>query len=207
MTRRFLLAAALCTAATACRLERPGFADSIARREAEAADRAPACGVSDSTTLTGTGIGDLRIGVPADTITRHCHVLTDTIVPGPEGQPSHELHVDLIRDTVIAEIVDDSIWRIDVTGRGFHTRDGYGAGSTLEQLMHMSDLTSISGEGSLFALSPSHCGLSFRLAGPAPVPPSPQSGVKALKHTAGEVRVNKVLIVGCRYSIGPAPDA
>ena len=206
MKRRLLLAGMLLTAAAACRLERPGFVDSIARVNAEHADRDPACGVSDSTALTGSGIAGLQLGVPVDSIARSCHVLSDAVVPGPEGQPSRELSVDLIRDTVIAEIVNDSVWRIDVRGRGLRTRDGYGVGSTLEQLMHEPDLTSVSGEGSLFVLSPSHCGLSFRLAGPAPEPPSPQSGVKALKHTAGEVRVTQVLIVGCRNTIGAAPE-
>lgn len=208
MERRALLAVAgvlACSVASACRLERPGFTDSIAERQAERADTAAACGVSHSTPLTGTGIGDLKIGAPAEDIARQCHVLSDTVVVGAEGMPARELRVDLIRDTVVAEIVNDSVWRISVTGDRLRTSDGYGAGSTLEQLMHITDLTSTTGEGSLFALSPSHCGLSFRLAGPAPSPPSPQSGVKALKHTPGEVRVSQVLVVGCRNAIGAAP--
>lgn len=207
--RLFIAAAAsvLCGSAAACRLERPGFTDSIAQRAAERADRAhaPACGVTDSTVLSAQGIADLRLGVLADSVLRDCHVLGDSVARDAAGRPVRELLVDMIRDTVYAQVTHDTVSQIVARGAGFRTRDGYGAGSTLAQLMHISDLTAATGEGSLFALSPSHCGLSFRLAGPAPVPPSPQSGVKALKHTAGEVRVTEVRIFGCRNSIGAAP--
>lgn len=197
-----ILAAVSCLLASACRLERPGFADSIAEREAIHAHTGLACGVSDSTWLSGNGIGALQLGLPADSVRRACHVLADTTVTGPNGR-TRGLRVDLIRDTVFAELSTDSVVsRLRVVGRGIRTREGYGVGSTLENVMHWPDLTSATGEGSLFVTSPSHCGMSFRLAGPAPVPPSPQSGVKALKHTPGEVRVSEVQIYGCRDTIG-----
>ena len=197
-----ILLAAACLLTAGCRLERPGFADSIAERDAIHAHTGLACGVSDSTWLSGTGIGALQLGLPADSVRRACHVLADTTVRSPNG-PTRALRVDLIRDTVFAELSGDSVVsRLRVFGGGIRTREGYGVGSTLENVMHWADLTSATDDGSLFITSPSHCGMRFRLAGPAPVPPSPQSGVKALKHTPGEVRVSEVQIYGCRDTAG-----
>jgi len=203
MQRSAIFLAAACLVASGCRLERPGFADSIAERDAIRAHTGLGCGVSDSTSLTATGIGDLQLGLSADSVRRACHVLADTTMVGANGQPARALSVDAIRDTVLAELNGDSVVsRLRVLGGGIRTREGYGVGSTLENVMHWSDLTSATRDGSLFVMSPSHCGMSFRLAGPAPVAPSPQSGVKALKHTPGEVRVNEVQIYGCRDTTG-----
>jgi hypothetical protein len=201
-----LLAVTACALLTGCRLERPGFADSIAQRDAERAHTGPACGVSDSTALSGAGIGDLRPGTPLDSVRRGCQVISQAPIAVTDGRSTSTVRVDVVRDTVTAELSDGLVSRLSVRGAGIRTREGYGVNSTLEQLMHWSDLTSATTDGSLFVMSPSHCGMSFRLAGPAPVPPSPQSGVKALKHTPGEVRVSEVLIYGCRNTVGPAPE-
>jgi len=197
MTRSTIVLMLSCLLLGGCRLERPGFADSIAERDAVRAHSGPACGVTDSTRLSGAGIGALQVGATVDSVRAACDVLADTSVVSPEGQPTPAIRVDLIRDTVLAELSGNRITRVHVRGAGIRTADGYGAGSTLENLMHWSDLTSQSADGSLFVMSPSHCGMSFRLAGPAPVLPSPQGGVKALKHTPGEVRANEVMIFGC----------
>lgn len=76
---------------------------------------APACGVTDSTHVTGGGIGDLRVGAPADSLGRSCRVLRDTtLASGNEGMPERRVAVLLGADTVEATVVDDMVWRIEI---------------------------------------------------------------------------------------------
>src|SRR5690606_38582025 len=91
--------------------------------DAATADRVDApvaladCGVEGAPRLTGDGIGALRIGETVKQVTLACHVLRDTIGPGPEGSQERSLLVRIgpRPDTVRAVVVSDSIWRLHVT--------------------------------------------------------------------------------------------
>ncbi len=165
------------------------------RDSAPAGDPSPTrvgatCGVDASTTLTGDGIGALRVGAPVEEVARACHVLRDATVPGPEGMPERRIVVDLGRDSVSAVVESGRVWRVHVRIPTFRTADSLGVG-TPGRALRRSGAQVLTGEGAHFVRLPSHCGLSFRLRGvefgrvstPARIPDS--------------AVVDEVLAVGC----------
>lgn len=149
-------------------------------------------------TVTGAGIGALRIGATVDSVRTQCMVARDTVVMGVEGSPGRIVAVAFGVDTIQAEVVDGRVWRIDVGRAGFTTADSLGVGSTLGELLRYPGATAAAGEGKLFVLLRDHCGLSFRLAtrpGDLARAGYDEAGLRALPSTT---LVDRILIVGCR---------
>ena len=147
------------------------------------------CGVGPGAVLTGSGIGALRIGATVAEIRSRCMVLTDSVYPGPEGQPERRLAVVTGSVNTAAAIVDDHVWRIYVASPRFMTADSLGVGTAVGQLRGPQARLA-RGEGT-FVLRQDHCGLSFQLAGG--VPP----GAQTLDAVPDSVRVERVLVIGC----------
>jgi hypothetical protein len=166
---------------------------SPARAGATDAATAATCGVDAHTTLTGDGIGALRVGTPVDDIARACRVMRDATVPGPEGTTERRIVVDLGRDSVSAVIDAGRVWRVHVRTPTFRTTDSLGVG-TPGPALRRPGAQVLSGEGAVFVGLPSHCGLSFRLRGvefgrvatPAQIPDT--------------AVVDEVLAIGCSGS-------
>lgn len=156
------------------------------------------CGYRPAARFTGDGIAGLVIGETVAEIEGDCVIVSDTIDPlGPEGQPRRLLRVELGPDTVTVEIVDDRIFRLDVESPRVRTVDGLGAGSTVDELLQVQDLRGVAGEGQLFAVSPSHCGLSFAL-GPEPQGRAGGEWTRgALAELPETTVVRRVLAFGC----------
>jgi hypothetical protein len=156
------------------------------------------CGYRTAARLTGDGIGSLVIGRAVADLAGDCLVLSDTIDPlGPEGMPQRLLRVELGPDTVTVEVHEDRIFRLDVRSPRIRTVDGLGVGVTLAELLQVQDLRGISGEGALFAVSPSHCGLSFAL-GPEPPDRAGSNWTRgALAELPDTLSVRRVLAYGC----------
>lgn len=148
------------------------------------------------TALSGSGIGALRIGRTVEELRSACDVLWDTTALDIEGQPARTVGVRIGRDSVRAEIVDDSVWRLSITTPALRTADSLGVGSQLEQLLEEPGVRVLSGEGAVFVTTPEHCGLSFELS---PTVPMPRSGWTraALERLPAETRVTRVLAIGC----------
>jgi hypothetical protein len=191
----FLLAALL---AAACRIEHAPPPDSFSSEALAAAlAEGHSCGITSTTPLTGDGIGDLRIGRTAEEVAEACDIIREELWM-PEGMPSRVLVVDLLRDTVSAELVDGRVWRLTLRKPGFFTMpDSLGVGIRLSRLIRTDGLTAAVGEGSLWAMSPRLCGLSFEVVRRAPPPPAAQSGTAALRRLPGETRIGRVLVTGC----------
>jgi hypothetical protein len=176
----------------ACERRDSAPAGDASRSGAGATTRAAAatCGVDASTTLTGDGIGALRIGTPVEDVARACRVLRDATAPGPEGMPERRIVVDLGRDSVSAVVDSARVWRIHVRTPAFRTAASLGVG-TPGRALRRSGAQVLTGEGAHFIRLPSHCGLSFRLRGvefgrlptPAQIPDT--------------AVVDEVLAVGC----------
>lgn len=160
-----------------------------------AADEAPAnCGLQRSSVLTGSGIGDFRIGTPVDRLRARCRVVRDTVLQyGNEGMPERRVTVGLGTDLLEATIVDDRIWRIEVRTPRFRTADSIGVGSLARDLRRR-PATLATGDRGVFALRRDHCGLSFQLAG---VPPGRGENWSRIPDTT---RVALVLVFGCQDS-------
>jgi hypothetical protein len=162
--------------------------------------RAGPCGYRAAARLTGDGIGELIVGRRVGELAGECRVVSDTVDPfGAEGRPKRVLRVELGPDTVTVEVGIDRVYRLDVRSLRIRTVDGFGPGSTLGELLEVQDLRGAYGEGSLYALSPSHCGLSFDL-GP---PPPDRAGTRwtrgALAELPDSLPVRRVLAVGCTH--------
>jgi hypothetical protein len=198
--RRFGAATAL-AAMAAC-----GSADDdrVGRARSDPDPRAPRigpagpCGYRAAARLTGDGIGSLVIGRPVEELGGDCLVVSDTVDPlGPEGMPQRLVRVELGPDTVTVEVADDRLFRLDVRSPRIRTVDDLGVGTMLGELLHVQDLRGVSGEGALFAVSPSHCGLSFGL-GPEPPDRAGTSWTRgALAELPDTLTVRRVLAYGC----------
>ncbi|HEX6533441.1 MAG TPA: hypothetical protein VF041_02520 [Gemmatimonadaceae bacterium] len=190
LIRLLLLASAACTG----RSDSAPARDSASPPPAKAAERD--CGVTPSTALTGEGIGELRVGRPVDEVARWCHVLRDTTERREEGQPVRVVTVELGRDTIEAEAVDGRVWRLAVEHTAFRTTDSLGVGTPLARLLELPDVHGASGEGAVFALSPRHCGLSFRLSDGGSRTPRGGWTAGALRALPPRTRVTEVLVIG-----------
>lgn len=163
----------------------------------EAKNEVPAAKACGMTTMTGRGIGDLRIGRALDSVRTLCAVGRDTTRLASEGQLARIVTIAIDGEVVEAEIVDEKIWRIEVRSSRFRTADSLGVGTPLSRLLVHRRARGITGEGQLFVVSADHCGLSFRLSDNGSNARSQDWDRAALSRLPAATVVDKVLIVGC----------
>jgi hypothetical protein len=149
------------------------------------------------TTLSGRGVGALRIGMSVDAVRGACRILSDTTRLASEGQRARFIGVGFGTETLEAEIVNDRVWRIDVRSPRFRTSDGLGVGAPLSRLLSLKSPRGLTGEGQLFVVSPDHCGLSFRLSDNGSSARSQNWDRAALSRLPPGTVVDRVLAVGC----------
>ena len=164
--RRIPAVCAVALAAQACggRDSAPADDTSPPRTGATAAVATVTCGMDASASVTGDGIGALRVGATVEDVARQCRVVRDATAPGPEGMPERRIVVDLGRDSVSAVVDSGRVWRLHVRTPAFRTADSLGVG-TPGPTLRRPGAQVLTGEGAVFVTLPSHCGLSFRLRG------------------------------------------
>jgi hypothetical protein len=163
-----------------------------------AAPAAPAASPCGDGTIRETGLGELRIGLPVESVKSRCTVVRDTTELRAEGMKARVISIVFGRDTVEAEVVDDKVWRIEVAHPDLMTRDSLHVGTPLGRLLKLRGVHTARGEGGVYLLTPEHCGLSFRLSGPG-LQALPAEADKAwLEPLASTVSVSRILIIGCR---------
>ncbi len=151
---------------------------------------ARACAVEDSTRLSGNGFGAFRVGATVDEVRAACEVVADTTLEqGNEGLPERRLTVLVGSDTVEATVVRDSIWRLELTTARIRTSDSLGVGTAAGVLRAKGAKLAV-GDRGVFALVPSHCGLSFQLSG---VDPASAEWSRIAESSS----VGRVLVFGC----------
>lgn len=151
-------------------------------------------------TMSGSGIGDLRLGLTVDEARAKCGVVRDTTRLASEGQRARMIAVAFPRDTVEAEVVNGRVWRIEVLSPRFRTTDALGVGTPLSRLLALRTPRGITGEGQLFVVSPGHCGLSFRLSNNGSSARMQDWDRAALARLPAATVVDKILVVGCTPS-------
>jgi len=163
-----------------------------ARERVESANRA--CGAR---LITAAGIGDLKLGMTVDSVKATCHVAFDTIRPGPEGDRERVLGVSFPPDVVEAEIVQDSVWRLNVRAPGLMTRDSIAVGSPVSALLKHGQAQGVIGEGNFVVIYRDRCGISFELSGGIP-PGRPHTwSADELRRLPATTRVQRILVYGC----------
>lgn len=151
----------------------------------------------DAKTITGDGIGPIRIGAKVDSIKKMCGVLRDTTQLGGEGMMERRVTIALPAGQLYAEIVDGRVWRLDIRSAGFRTTDSLGVGSSLAELLRRKEPKPAAGEGIVVVMLGDHCGMSFVLAGGF------ESGVfrkwtgDELAKLPASMKVERVLVFGC----------
>ncbi len=158
----------------------------------------PSCG---ERVIRRDGIGKLKLGMRADSVKSVCHVAVDTVRPGPEGMSQRVMLVAFPPDAVEAEIVNDSVWRLDIKTPGIQTADSIGVGSPLRKLLQRDDPQGLIGEGNFVVVYRRQCGLSFVLRGGIPAGRPRTWNKPDLLTLPQDLPVERVLVFRC------APDA
>jgi len=158
-----------------------------------AADTSRACGGS-AAVIDGGGAGEVRIGMSTSELRLGCEVLGDTTL-SLEGQRQPAVLVGIRGETIVAETIDDRVWRIRVAGPGLATADSLRVGMPANRLAEYRDARVVTGEGTDVVIVPEHCGLSFVVEGL----PFRSGGwtAGALAELPDDVRIESILIFGC----------
>lgn len=154
------------------------------------------CGFSSALVVSDQGVGAVRIGASVRAVRAECQVVSDRTELGAEAIPGRVLRVRIGRSLVEAEIDNGRVWRLSFDDPRLRTSDGLAAGVPLARLL---DLPGLAGaEGSLFATTPTHCGMSFQLN----YEPTDQEHrgtwtSAQLAALPSKVAVTRVLVFGC----------
>jgi hypothetical protein len=147
--------------------------------------------------VDGEGVGNIRIGMAADTVKARCVVVRDTVERRAEGQLERILVVPFEQDTAVVEVNDGRVWRIEITEPGLRTSIWLGVGTPLSTLLALNGgVQGLVGEGNLFLVSQALCGLSFELSEPRS--PSGSWNAARLRTLPKSTVVKRVLVIGCR---------
>ena len=164
----------------------------------DVAPASPSCGVSARTVLTGSGVGELQVGKSVERVRGVCAVVRDTTLLGDEALPERQIAVAVAGDTILATIDSGRVWRITLERPKIRTVDSLGVGSRLSDLLRQPRATGEEGEGVLYVLLPSHCGLSFRIAHElADNEHRATWSARDLENIPQESMVDEVLVTGC----------
>jgi len=148
--------------------------------------------------VTGAGVGPIRIRMRVNELPASCPIVGDTTLR-LEGELQPAVLIDVDGDTILAEVVDERVWRITVSDRDLRTLDGIGVGTPAARLAVYSDAVIASGEGSYFVIAEaSHCGLSFAL--PQLRHRSERWRREDLVDLPDTVRVQSILVIGACHS-------
>jgi hypothetical protein len=166
MQRIFAItAAATLTLATVAGCQRGEAPPDTATDGASSAGRGVRdCGVPPGDVQVDEGVGVLRIGTSVEEVRQRCRVVRDSTVLDNEGMPARRMVVSIGDDTAIAEVVEDSVWRVRLTGPRFRAGGGLGIGTSARALDAIPGARALVGEGEVYVTVPGTCGVSYRVA-------------------------------------------
>jgi hypothetical protein len=169
----------------------------LPERRSETPDSVTQCG---DTVVRDDGVGRLRIGEEIDSVRARCSVVRDTTALDAEGMPSRKITVSFGKDSLVAEIVNERVWRIEVRSGEFATRDSLHVGTPIARMLRLRNPRGLTGEGQLFLVTADHCGLSFRLSNPD------GSAVRdwarpVLSKLPPSTMVSEILVIGCANAV------
>lgn len=158
-------------------------------------DPAGSAGSCGAPMIDGDGLGAIRIGMDADSVKARCSIARDTVERRTEGQDERILVAAIGGDTASVEIDSGRVWRIDIRTPVLRTADSLGVGTPLSRLLALKGgVQGLAGEGHMFLIAQSHCGLSFELSAPA----APGDWQRArLRTLPPSTTVTRVLVIGC----------
>jgi hypothetical protein len=161
---------------------------------------AQTCGITQATTVSGAGLGELQIGRLIEDIFRLCFVVADSIELDSEAAPQRVLIVQALGDSLRVLVDDDfRIWRLKIDSRVFRTVDSLGVGSSVREFLKDPAVEGLEGDGHLFLRTSRLCGISFRTTYlPDPVEHRTTWSVDDLRHLPIATTVDRVLLYACK---------
>jgi len=178
-----------------------GPAPTIAQAEAKAAKAlardARLC--SGKLTLTGVGVGVVRVGQSVETVRKACHVVRAKLKKGETRPPENTLDFKIGATSVQAEIAQGRVWRVIVDDGPLRTTDKLGVGGSLASLLASGPARASETEGVIYAATAAHCGMSFALSYP------PKRGedrdswtAEGLARLPADTKIVRILMAGCK---------
>ena len=178
-------------------------ADSELDAGSESRTTVPSPKEGQAPSLTGSGVGCVRVGMYVSDLEAECSIIGDTTFH-LEGQEQVGLLVDVSGATVLAELHDDRVWRIRVWSPDLETREGFGVGTPARELAALPQARIARGEGNIVLLVPELCGLSFDVTGPGLPAQTRDLAIEDLAGMPDSVTVRMVLVVGsCQGAVDP----
>ncbi len=114
-------------------------------------------------TVTGEGVGALRVGASVAQVRKICRIPRARLKKGQPPPPDNVLDFKIGPTPVQAEVQDGRVWRVIIDGPQLKTTDKLGVGSPLSALLAAAPARASQGEGVVYATTQRHCGLSFQL--------------------------------------------
>ena len=155
------------------------------------------CGISGKPILTEQGLGQLALGRSVRDVRSLCDVVSDSQEQGIEGMPERVVVTHIGDENVRSIVVDDKIWRLEITSPHFRTADSLGVDTPLRKLARMKGAQFFPGEDGVYGFVDDHCGLSFRFSVPMRPPKGGQWTAAAIEKSHGDAAVDRVLVTRC----------
>ena len=154
---------------------------------------------SGKLTVTGDGVGALRVGASVAAVRKVCRIPRVKLRRGEAAPPDNMLEFKIGGAPVQAQVEDGRVWRVVIDGPQLKTADKLGVGSPLPALLASAPARASQGEGVIYAATARHCGLSFQLDyRPARGEDRDAWTADALAALPKDVKVSRVLISGCK---------
>ena len=159
----------------------------------------PASTAQSDSTISGAGIGTLRLGMAVADVRHRFSVRSDAIELNDEGLPQRVLRIVYLQRELVAKIDGAKISSLEIAQPGFSTPNGIDVGSSLSILLAKEqDWERFPAEGLLYVTSRQSCGISFRLSYALS---EEEHGLnwdwQRLSRLPRETRVEKIVIFGC----------
>jgi hypothetical protein len=152
-------------------------------------------------TLTGDGVGAVRVGSSVEAVRKACHVPVRKLKKGEAPPPANLLEIKIGMTPVQAEIAEGHVWRVIVDGGAFHTLDKIGVDSPLSAVLATGGARANQTEGVIYATNAANCGVAFALDY------KPRRGedrdnwtAEGLGRLPPDTKVARVLMSGCKPS-------
>ena len=154
---------------------------------------------SGKLTLTGDGVGAVRVGATVAAVRKACHVPAIKLKKGESPPPAELLTVKIGMTEVKAEIMAGRVWRVIVDDGSLQTGDRLGVGSPLSAVLAAGPARASEIEGVIYAATARHCGVNFALSY------NPRRGedrdswtAEGLARLPPDTRVERVMMAGCK---------
>jgi hypothetical protein len=149
-------------------------------------------------TLTGEGVGVVRVGQTVEAVRRACHIARPKLKKGEAPPPETLIEFMIGGAPVQIETTHGRVWRVIVSGGSLRTADKLGVGDSLAALLASSPARASEAEGVVYAATAAHCGMSFALSyEPTRGEDRDSWTAEGLARLPLDTTISRILMTGC----------